>query len=125
AAGFLLGVVSNSDGRAEDARGAVGLRDCFDVVIDSAEAGGEKPHPRIVELARERLGVAPTDALPLGDVHDVSLVGARAAGIEAVLVGAPAEPGATGRADVPTARSVVALVDALLSERDSRPGVPL
>lgn len=125
ASGIKLGVVSNSDGRVEDALRVAGLRDCFDVVIDSAEAGVEKPDPRIFHLALGRLGVAPAEALHVGDVYDVDVVGARAAGIEAVLVGTPAEAGGIGRADVPTARSVVELADALLGERTTRSGVPL
>src|SRR5438876_4486950 len=40
-AGLKLGVVSNSDGRVEEALEAAGLRGYFDVVVDSALAGVE------------------------------------------------------------------------------------
>jgi len=86
AAGLRLGVVSNSDGRVEQALQAAGLRDYFDVVIDSSLAGIEKPDPRIFRLALDALNVEPGEALYVGDLYDVDVVGARAAGIEAVLL---------------------------------------
>ena len=51
AAGLLLGVVSNSEGRVEQALEAAGLRPYFDVVVDSGLIGIEKPDPRIFEAA--------------------------------------------------------------------------
>jgi putative hydrolase of the HAD superfamily len=87
AAGLRLGVVSNSDGRVEQALEAAGLRSYFDVVIDSALVGVEKPDPRIFQAALERLGVEPDEALYVGDLYEVDVLGARAAGIDAVLLG--------------------------------------
>jgi putative hydrolase of the HAD superfamily len=88
AAGLLLGVVSNSEGRVEQALEAAGLREYFDVVVDSAALGIEKPDPRIFQAALDALGVAPEEALYVGDLYEVDIVGARAAGMEAVLVSA-------------------------------------
>lgn len=88
-AGLRLGVVSNSDGRVEQALEAAGLRNYFDVVIDSALVGVEKPDPRIFHAALDALGVAPGEALYVGDLYEVDVVGARAAGMEAVLLGEP------------------------------------
>jgi putative hydrolase of the HAD superfamily len=86
AAGLLLGVVSNSEGRVEQALEAAGLLDYFDVVVDSGVLGIEKPDPRIFQAALQALGVAPEEALYVGDLYEVDVVGAQAAGIEAVLV---------------------------------------
>jgi putative hydrolase of the HAD superfamily len=86
AAGLLLGVVSNSEGRVEEALEAAGLRDYFDVVIDSGLIGIEKPDPRIFQAALEALAVSPEEAIYVGDLYEIDVVGARAAGIEAVLV---------------------------------------
>jgi putative hydrolase of the HAD superfamily len=86
-AGLKLGVVSNSDGRVEQALEAAGLREYFDVVIDSALSGVEKPDPRIFHAALDALGVAPEEALYVGDLYDIDVLGARAAGLEAVLLG--------------------------------------
>jgi putative hydrolase of the HAD superfamily len=88
-AGLRLGVVSNSDGRVEQALQAAGLRNYFDVVIDSALVGVEKPDPRIFYAALDALGVAPNEALYVGDLYEIDVVGARAAGMEAVLLGVP------------------------------------
>jgi HAD superfamily hydrolase (TIGR01509 family) len=86
AAGLRLGVVSNSDGRVEEALVAAGVRECFDVVLDSALVGVEKPDPAIFRAALDALGVAPAEALYVGDLYEVDVVGARAAGMEAVLL---------------------------------------
>jgi putative hydrolase of the HAD superfamily len=111
AAGIRLGVVSNSDGQVEQALAVSGLRDYFDVVIDSSLVGVEKPDPAIFQAALDALGIGPGEALYVGDVYEVDVVGARAAGIEAVLL-APSSPG-PGRA-CRTAGSIDELVDALL-----------
>jgi putative hydrolase of the HAD superfamily len=95
-AGLKLGVVSNSDGRVEQALEAAGLLSYFDVVIDSALVGVEKPDPRIFHAALDALGVSPGEALYVGDLYEVDVVGARAAGMEAVLLGEP--QGGPGRA---------------------------
>jgi putative hydrolase of the HAD superfamily len=113
-AGLRLGVVSNSDGRVEQALEAAGLRNYFDVVIDSALVGVEKPDPRIFHAALDALGVAPGEALYVGDLYEVDVVGARAAGMEAVLLGAPeSAPDRPCR----SAQSIEILVNDLLRER--------
>jgi putative hydrolase of the HAD superfamily len=93
AGGFRLGVISNADGRVEEALSAAGLRDCFDVVVDSALLGVEKPDPAIFRAALDALGLAPAEALYVGDLYEVDVVGARAAGMDAALL-APGEGGA-------------------------------
>jgi putative hydrolase of the HAD superfamily len=111
AAGLRLGIVSNSDGRVDQALSAAGLREYFDVVIDSSIFGTEKPDPAIFRAALEALDVAPEEALFVGDLYDVDVLGARAAGMEAVLL----TPGGV-RQNPPcrTAASIDELVDALL-----------
>jgi putative hydrolase of the HAD superfamily len=113
AAGLRLGVVSNSDGRVEQALEAAGLRNYFDVVIDSALVGLEKPDPRIFHAALDALGVAPGEALYVGDLYEVDVIGARAAGMEAVLLGDPERvPDRACR----SVRSLETLVNDLLRE---------
>jgi putative hydrolase of the HAD superfamily len=110
-AGLSLGVVSNSDGRVAEALEAVGLAGYFGVVVDSKLAGFEKPDPRIFLPALTALGVAAADALYVGDLYEVDVVGARRAGMAAVLLD-PA--GLHASRDVPTAPDVAAVVDRLL-----------
>jgi putative hydrolase of the HAD superfamily len=112
-AGLKLGVVSNSDGRVEQALEAAGLLSYFDVVIDSALVGVEKPDPRIFHAALDALGVAPGEALYVGDLYEVDVVGARAAGMEAVLLG---EPGGAPGPACRRVRSLESLVNDLLRE---------
>ena len=76
-AGLKLGVVSNSDGRVAEALEAAGLRGYFDVVVDSALAGVEKPDPAIFRAALDVLDVPPAEALYLGDLYDVDVLGRR------------------------------------------------
>jgi putative hydrolase of the HAD superfamily len=122
AAGLRLGVVSNSDGRVDQALQAAGLRQYFDVVVDSALIGVEKPDPRIFEAALAALGVAPEAALYVGDLYEVDVVGARAAGIEAVLLvtteAAGSHPGCR------TAPSIVDLVNSLFAGETLVPPSP-
>ena len=88
-AGLKLGVVSNSDGRVEKALEAANLRHYFDVVVDSALVGVEKPDPAIFHAALAPLGIEPAEALYVGDLYEVDILGARAAGLDAVLLVGP------------------------------------
>jgi HAD superfamily hydrolase (TIGR01509 family) len=84
--GVKLAVVSNSGGDLEVVLDRLGLRQDLDAVLDSTVVGFEKPDPRIFLLAAQQLGVAPTAAVHVGDLHGIDVVGARAAGVEAVLI---------------------------------------
>lgn len=84
--GYRLGVVSNADGTVEALLESLGLRHHFEFVIDSGSVGVEKPDPRIFRMALERMGVEPHEALYVGDVYEIDVVGARAAGMPAVLI---------------------------------------
>jgi len=114
AAGLRLGVVSNSDGRVEEALQVSGLRDYFDVVVDSTLAGVEKPDPAIFRAALDVLGVGAAEALYVGDLYDVDVIGANAAGIPAVLLVGPDTSAPRGCTAV---GSLGALADDLLKER--------
>jgi putative hydrolase of the HAD superfamily len=96
AGGARLAVVSNWDVSLHDVLERTGLRPLVDAVVISAELGAAKPDPAIFRAALERLGAAAGDAVHVGDSVEHDVAGARAAGIEAVLVardGGPAPPG--------------------------------
>jgi HAD superfamily hydrolase (TIGR01509 family) len=116
--GLRLGVVSNSDGRVEEALDAAGLLRYFDVVIDSGRLGLEKPDPRIFYAALDALGVEPGEALYVGDLYEIDVVGANAAGIEAVLVASEAVAGR----NCWTVPSIEVLVNDLLSAKPHQSG---
>ena len=111
-AGLRLGVVSNSDGRVEEALAAAGIRADFEVIVDSRLVGFEKPDPRIFQAALEPLGIAPEGVLYVGDIYEVDVVGARRAGMDVVLLDPAGNH--TGR-DVQTAPSIAAVADLILS----------
>ncbi|MFP6665503.1 MAG: HAD family hydrolase [Deltaproteobacteria bacterium] len=84
--GIQLVAVSNSDGTAEQSLVRAGLRESFALVADSALVGCEKPDPGIFEWALAQSGAARETTVHLGDVYAADIVGARAAGIAAILV---------------------------------------
>lgn len=110
AAGYRLAVVSNSDGRLAQLLDAAGLTRWFDLLVDSHDVGIEKPDPRLFHYVVDRLGVAPGRAAHVGDLYHVDVVGARAAGLHAVLLD-PA--GLYAQADCLQVRSLSELADAL------------
>ncbi len=67
-----------------------GLRDLFDVFIESSVEGLRKPDPRIYELACSRLGVTPAEVVFLDDIG-ANLKPARQLGLTTIKVD---EPGA-------------------------------
>lgn len=85
-AGYRLGVVSNADGRVEGVLERVGLRDAFEFVVDSEVVGVEKPDPAIFHEACRRLALPPDACLYVGDLYPVDYLGARGAGLGAVLL---------------------------------------
>ncbi len=116
AAGYRLAVVSNSDGRVDEALTAAGIRQHFELVIDSQLVGVEKPDPRIFELTLDQLGLGPAQALYVGDIYEVDVVGARRASMDVILL----DPLRlhTGR-DVRTARSVAEVAGMILGVGDT------
>ncbi len=85
-AGFFLAVISNSDGSVEGELRRAGLRDYLEFVIDSSIVGVEKPHPEIFEIALERAGMMPQEALYVGDTYATDIGGAQLAGLRGILL---------------------------------------
>lgn len=113
AAGLTVGVISNSNGTVRRTLEAHGLAARVDFLIDSSEVGVEKPDPRIFALGLARAGVAAFEAAYVGDLYSVDVLGARAAGLAAVLI----DPrGYWGARDCPRARDAAHAVAILLGE---------
>ncbi|HMI68348.1 MAG TPA: HAD-IA family hydrolase [Solirubrobacteraceae bacterium] len=107
AGGARLAVVSNWDVSLHDVLERTGLRPLVDAVVISAELGVAKPDPAIFRAALDRLGAAPDGAVHVGDSLEHDVAGARAAGLEAVLV---ARNGAAAPDGVRTVASLTELV---------------
>jgi HAD superfamily hydrolase (TIGR01549 family) len=90
--GYRIGVVSNADGRVRKLLEDAGLAARLEIVLDSALVGMEKPDPRIFLAAAQELGVPAPECAYVGDIYEIDIVGARAAGMRAVLIGACPAP---------------------------------
>jgi HAD superfamily hydrolase (TIGR01509 family) len=86
AAGIRLGIVSNSEGALKDLLDRVALSEHFETVVDSGLETVRKPDPAIFRLALARMNIGPEAVLYAGDIPEVDVVGARAAGLDAVLI---------------------------------------
>jgi putative hydrolase of the HAD superfamily len=85
-AGLVAGVISNSNGSVRSILEATGLARYLDFVLDSSVVGVEKPDRRIFELALREARVAADEAVYVGDLYSVDVLGARAAGIDVILL---------------------------------------
>jgi putative hydrolase of the HAD superfamily len=82
---FRLAIISNADGKIEQVLSHCGIDSCFESITDSGIIGIEKPRREIFEAALEAMKARAEDSLYLGDVYSVDYVGARDAGMQAVL----------------------------------------
>lgn len=62
-----------------------GLPAVFETIITAADAGYRKPHPFLFESALRRLGIAPDQAVFVGDSYEDDIVPAAQLGMVAVL----------------------------------------
>ena len=96
-AGLRLGVISNFDARLYRLLEGLGLARFFESVTISSDAGYAKPSPRLFQVALAAMAASADEALHVGDAPHLDVAGAKAAGIEAILIrrlaqGAPARP---------------------------------
>jgi len=82
---FAIAVISNADGKIDAVLRRCGIVDCFQSITDSGHVGYEKPHPVIFDVALREMKADAADSLYVGDVYSVDYVGARQAGMQAVL----------------------------------------
>ena len=83
---YAIAVISNADGRIDAVLQRCGIADCFQSITDSGIVGHEKPHPAIFEAALLDMKAEAAESLYVGDVYSVDYVGARQAGMQAVLL---------------------------------------
>lgn len=110
-----IAIVSNSDGTCETnlreqevCQVGPGAGVPVDAIIDSNLVGAAKPDPRIFEIALARIDVHAQFAVHVGDTPGADVEGARAAGVEPVLV----DPfGLHAHLDVTRVRSLADFVD--------------
>lgn len=114
-AGLCLVVVSNWDISLQDTLRQVGLRELVDGVVTSAAVGAPKPDPAAFQHALGIAGCAPDEAVHVGDSQREDQAGARAAGVEPLLI----DRG--GRGDIASLTEVAERLVGLESGAGTRP----
>ena len=84
--GYLLGVLSNFDGRLPGILAALGLTGYLARIETSVGLGAAKPHPEAFRRALARLGVSASEAAYVGDSPRTDAGGAAGAGLLPVLL---------------------------------------
>lgn len=84
--GLTLAIASNANGVLQRAFDRLGLTRYFHAICDSCVEGAEKPDPRFFEIVLARSGGHPETTMHVGDLYHVDVVGARAAGLQALLM---------------------------------------
>lgn len=89
--GYLLGLITVCSEEVEQIFPETELAGLFDAEVFSNAVGLAKPDPRIYLHCCELLGVAPHEAVFVGDGANDELEGARRVGMEAILIHRPGE----------------------------------
>ena len=94
--GLKLGVVSNTYQRGavlEAQLTEAGASPYIDVAVFSSEMGLRKPHPSLFQTPLAELGVAPEEAVFVGDTPELDVTGPQRVGMWTVQVGELAQDG--------------------------------
>jgi HAD superfamily hydrolase (TIGR01549 family) len=119
AAGLKTAVISNSNGTIRALLERLDLLRLVDVVLDSGEEGVEKPNPEIFRRALTRVGVAAGETVYIGDLYAIDVLGARSAGLRAILM----DPGGhRGDTDCETAKTVLDAVRLIIDKNGEARG---
>lgn len=78
---IVVGVLTNSEGRAKELVDALGLGRWMATVVDSGVEGIEKPHPQLFDTMAKRLGYPPSSIVHIGDSFEADVRGALGAGM--------------------------------------------
>ncbi|HEX2195165.1 MAG TPA: HAD-IA family hydrolase [Candidatus Limnocylindria bacterium] len=108
--GLTTCVISDWGSNLEAIVAGLGLDRYLDFTLASGAVGFAKPDPALFRVALERAGVEPSEAVMVGDSLRADVEGARAAGMEGILLARPAEAAdghAPGPPDVPPDTRVI------------------
>jgi HAD superfamily hydrolase (TIGR01662 family) len=104
AAGYTLGLLSNTPFRVKDHRGELemyGLWEFLSAAVFTSTLGYRKPHPGTFQEVARRLGVDLTRCLYVGDRQKEDILGPQDVGMVAVLVRRPHRSYEEGLTDSP------------------------
>lgn len=95
--GYIVGVVTNMSRPGADVAVDMGFSGRVDFTLSSMDVGASKPDPKMFIAALTRAGVKANEAAHVGDQIETDIDGARAAGINPVLIDRhEASPGYNG-----------------------------
>ena len=83
---YKLGIIANQDFGTEQRLINIGICPFIDLVIASAEEGVEKPELRIFQIALDRAGCKPDEAVMVGDRIDNDIIPAKKIGMKTVWI---------------------------------------
>ncbi len=87
--GLLVALITNGQHALQYAKlNLTGLRYVFDEILVSGDFGVEKPDKELFLIACEKLGIAPAEAVYVGDNRKNDVDGAKGAGMRAVWLSA-------------------------------------
>jgi putative hydrolase of the HAD superfamily len=109
-----LGIISNWDERLSPLLAVLGLAKHFEAIVVSCEAGATKPSPVIFQRASASFELSPEEILHVGDSAELDVVGAQAAGMQALEI--------NRRAAKPTVRQITSLTDLIPMIEGARSG---
>jgi 2-haloalkanoic acid dehalogenase type II len=85
--GLHVGMVSNiDDDQLEHLLAVAAIGELFDSIVSSEQARSCKPDPRIYQIALQRAGCAPHEAMFVGDTLRQDIAGANRVGLHSVLL---------------------------------------
>lgn len=83
---LATGVLSNLHEDLTPLVAELGVAPYLDALVTSEEVGAEKPDPRMFNAALEKVGILPGEAVHVGDQYHSDVKGAKAVGMNAVLL---------------------------------------
>lgn len=84
--GLTTGLISNIEKNMNETLQKLGIISKLDIVVTSLEAGASKPQPGIFRYAMQKGNVRPDESIFVGDQYQVDMVGAKSAGMKAILL---------------------------------------
>lgn len=91
-AGYRIGVISNASHTLPEVLRKTGLTSYLDTITYSSDIGAEKPNVRIFRYALAAADATPERSVHVGDSFEEDYVGARQAGMHALLLCRESEP---------------------------------
>jgi HAD superfamily hydrolase (TIGR01662 family) len=115
-AGLRVGLISNTHRCLASFQSHFELQGLISATVSSSDHGLMKPHPSIFSSALQLLGVAPSEAVMVGDSLRQDIEGALNVGMQAILLnrGHNAAPAVVGDQRVPVIRSLRELPDLVI-----------